>query len=115
MAASLYGCLIVPAAAAEETAGAGHVPMNSMNLTEYESYREQLDRQLRHVTESTPQQNTTSTTQTAGQSAEETANSAAGKSGYGKGYRARMETRGGAGRAGGFRGSSMSRGGGRNR
>jgi uncharacterized membrane protein YgcG len=116
MTATLCICTTVPIAAAAEAVDPGHVPMNSMNRAEYEQYREQLDRKMRHVTSDAAQPDTASTTTTSGQAGEEISDPAASKSGYGKGYRARMEMRGGAGKAGGFRGGSVSRGaGGRSR
>jgi len=118
LAMSLYCCLFSTIAVAQEVAGVTHVPLKSMNQAEYESYHEQLDRQVRNVSKETPTQNSdmkeTSADPQEDKNAGQSAASSTG-SAYGKGYRARMQSgNASSGRAGGYRGGSgsVSRGGG---
>jgi uncharacterized membrane-anchored protein len=109
-------CWCLSAMAAEKVPAATHVPLESMTQTEYENYRSQLNQQVNGVTVNTP-----ATEKASGQSEEEDPEAKknekdqSGSGGYGKGYRARMERNTRTGRTGGYRGGSMSRGGGRNR
>jgi hypothetical protein len=115
-------CWCLSALAAEKVSTATRVPLESMTQTEYENYRKQLNQQVNGVAANTPEQDATAAEKTSGQSTEKDPearkNDKAESNGYGKGYRARMERSsrtGRTGRTGGFRGGSMSRGGGRNR
>lgn len=98
--------LFATLAAAEEGSGTTRVPLRSMSQAEYELYREQLQKQVKEAAADMPEQ---------GKPAEEGAaeKDKSEGSGYGRGYRARSERSGRTG--GGYRGGSMSRGGGRGR
>jgi hypothetical protein len=96
-------------AAAEETAGTARVPLKSMSKEEYESYREQLQQQVNAAAAKTAEQGSAA----AEDDAEKKEESKSDDSGYGRGYRARSERSGRTGS--GYRGGSMSRGGGRGR
>lgn len=113
--ALLLGLCLTDAVAAEKV-GSENVPLKSMNQAEYEAYRQQLGLQVKGVATVTPKQDTPTVAKASLPESEvEPAADAAG-SGYGKGYRARMERSGSAARGSGFRGGAMSRGGGgRNR
>lgn len=109
----LLGLCLADAVAAE-AAGAGKVPLKNMSQAEYEQYRQKLDRQVNGVASGSPKQDSTEVVKEAAPETEADAGETG--NGYGKGYRARMERSGSAGRVGGYRGGSMSRGGaGRNR
>jgi len=120
MALPMCWCLSAPAAA-QEVVAATRVPLESMSQTEYENYRRQLNQQVNGVTANSPKQDTTAAEKASGQTeeidpeAKKEKEEQSGSSGYGKGYRARMERNSMTGRTGGYRGGSMSRGGGRNR
>jgi uncharacterized membrane protein YgcG len=111
--AVLLGLYLFNPALAADAPGDGQVPLKTMTQAEYEIYRQQLDRQVKNVTSNQPKQEPAadgkalvpSTESDPGQKEDKS-----DKSGYGKGYRARM----GSGSTGGFRGGAMSRGGGRN-
>ncbi len=111
--------LCLTEAVAAETAGPVNVPLKTMSQAEYAAYRQQLGLQVNGVATVTPVQ---AAPTVAKESAPETQSEPAADgavSGYGKGYRARMERSGSAGRGGGYRGGAMgggamSRGGGRN-
>jgi hypothetical protein len=116
-AMALPMCWCLSAMAAEKVSTATRVQLESMTQTEYENYRKQLNQQVNGVTANTP-----AAEKASGQSEEEDpeigkkAEDQSGSSGYGKGYRARMERNARTGRTGGYRGGAMSRGGGgRNR
>ena len=114
-------CSLSAPAAAQEGATAARVPLESMTRTEYENYRRQLNQQMNGASVDAPEQDAAAADKAAGQSAEEDPEAKkkveeqSGNSGYGKGYRARMERNTRTGRTGNFHGGSMSRGGGRNR
>ncbi|MBI5890325.1 MAG: hypothetical protein HZB47_06565 [Nitrosomonadales bacterium] len=113
---ALCGCLVAPWAAAEAQR-AVHAPLESMTQAEYEEYRRQLDLQVKGMTANQPKQGSEAGGEATVPSGENDSAQKEAKpddSGYGKGYRARMGS-GSAGRAGGFRGGAMSRGGGRGR
>jgi hypothetical protein len=98
--------LFATLAAAEQGSAAVNVPLRSMSQAEYELYRERLQKQVREAAADMPEQ---------GKPAEEDAaeKDKSEDSGYGRGYRARSERSGRTG--GGYRGGSLSRGGGRGR
>ena len=105
-------------AAAQDGVAATHVPLESMTRTEYESYRSQLNQQMNGAVGNAAEQDATAAENASGKSGENPPEAKEDRSesgGYGKGYRARMERNSRTGRTGGFRGGSMSRGGGRNR
>jgi hypothetical protein len=115
-AASLVLLLGLVDAEAADTPATGNVPLKTMSQAEYETYRQQLDRQVKGSTSNTPKQDSAAVEKRSEPGAEGDPDSGASGAGYGKGYRARMERSGGSGRGGGYRGGSMSRGGGgRNR
>jgi hypothetical protein len=120
MALPMCWCLSAPAAA-EEVVAATRVPLESMTQTEYENFRRQLNQQMNGSSANTPEQDTTADEKAYGQSEEKDPDAMkkedeqSASSGYGRGYRARMEHGSRTGRAGAARGGSMSRGGGRNR
>lgn len=98
--------LFATVAAAGEGSVVDRVPLRSMSQAEYELYREQLQKQVTEAAANVPEQ---------GKPAEEAAveKDKSEDDGYGRGYRARSERSARTG--GGFRGGSMSRGGGRGR
>jgi hypothetical protein len=113
--ALLLGLCLVNEAAAE-VQGAGNVPLKTMTQAEYEIYRQQLDRQVKGTTSGDPKQLSTADVKEEAPAAEGESEASDTRSGYGKGYRARMERGSGAARAGGYRSGAMIRGGGgRNR
>jgi hypothetical protein len=92
------------------------VPLKSMNQAEYEIYRQKLDLQVKDVAAGASAQTSAAAEKVPTPEAASESDSGATRSGYGKGYRARMERGGSTGGTGGYRGGSMSRGGGgRNR
>jgi hypothetical protein len=98
-------CLASMPAAAEPAADAARVPLKSMSQAEYAAYREQLQKQVKEAGVNAPEQ---------GKAAEaEEEQDQSGESGYGRGYRSRIERSGRTGS--GYRGGAMSRGGGRGR
>lgn len=106
--------LSFPTAAFDDTPTAYHVPLKSMNEAEFEKYRQQLNLTVKGAASITPKQDTATGDLAPIASREIRADHAEGKppaGGYGKGYGARV----GPGNNGALRGSSMSRGGGRNR
>lgn len=106
LAVLLGCCLVSMPAAAEKTADAAPVPLKSMTQAEYAAYREQLQKQVKEVAVNVPEQDkATEETEAKKDKSED--------SGYGRGYRSRTERGGRAGS--GYRGGSMSRGGGRGR
>ena len=120
MALPMCWSLSAPAAA-QEVAASAHVPLESMTRTEYENYRRQLGQQMNGAIEEPAEQDAAAAEKASGQPEEKASEAKEEKeaqsrnSGYGKGYRARMEHGGRSARAGAGRGGSMSRGGGRNR
>lgn len=113
---ALCWSLFATAAVAGEVPASAHVPLQSMTQTEYEIYRQQLGEQVKGVASNTREANLEAagvSPSTSTQAATEDVKPAG--SGYGKGYRARMERGGSSGRGGGYRGGAMNRGGGRNR
>jgi len=113
VAVPLCCCLHVSAAVAGEVSVPNRVPLESMNEADYENYHTRLNQQVNGVASDTNEQKPAveEKAPAADKAADQEANS-----GYGKGYRARMERGGRSGRAGGGRGGSMTRGGGgRNR
>ncbi len=112
---SLYCGLYAAVAAAEEAYGANHKQMKSMSPAEYEQYRLQLDQEVKDATSGAQKQGAVTGDGTKKSEPDQKEIKPA-DSGYGKGYRARMEHEGStAGGAAGFRGDPMNRGGGRNR
>ena len=120
LALTMCWCLSAPVAA-REGATATRVPLESMTQTEYENYRRQLNQQMNGGSVDIPEPDAIAADKAPGQSGEEEPEAKkkeeeqSKSSGYGKGYRARMERSTRTGRVGGFRGGAMSRGGGRNR
>lgn len=118
LAMSLCCLLFATMAAAQEVAGAPHVPLKSMNQAEYESYHQQLDSQVRSASRKAAQQGTGAEDKSVDPQADNGSGQIEDKnnsSGYGKGYRSRMQSgNASSGRAGGYRSGSgsMSRGGG---
>jgi uncharacterized membrane protein YgcG len=110
MAMLLGICLVNEAVA--EVQGAGNVPLKTMNQSEYEIYRQQLDRQVKGTTSNTTKQLSPAVVNEEVPVAESETEATDTRGGYGKGYRARMERSSSAARAGGYRGGSTSRGGG---
>lgn len=96
--------LLAAPAAAEEGPATARVPLGSMSQAEYELYREQLQKQVREAAANVPEPDKPAAEDAAQEDK-------SGDSGYGRGYRARSERN----RTGGYRGGSMSRGGGRGR
>ena len=112
---SLYCGLYAAVAAAEEAYGANHKQMKSMSPAEYEQYRLQLDQEVKDATSGAQKQGAVTGDGTKKSEPDQKEIKPA-DSGYGKGYRARMQHDGStAGGAAGFRGDPMNRGGGRNR
>lgn len=100
--------LLAMPAAAEDRSSADRVPLRSMSQAEYETYREQLQQQVKEVAATAPEQSKPAEVDEAKKE-----KSKSEESGYGRGYRARSERGGRTG--GGYRSGSMSRGGGRGR
>jgi hypothetical protein len=109
MAMLLGMCLVNEAVA--EVQGAGNVPLKTMNQSEYDIYRQQLDRQVKSTTSGDPKQLTATGVKEDAPAAEGKTEASDTRSGYGKGYRARMERNNSETRAGGYRSGTMSRGG----
>jgi hypothetical protein len=106
----LLGLCLVDEAAAEVKV-AENVQLKTMNQSEYEIYRQQLDRQVKGTTSGDPKPLSAAGVKEEAPAAEGETEASDTRSGYGKGYRARMERSNGAARAGGYRSGAMSRGG----
>ena len=111
----VLGLCLFNSALAAEVPGAGQVPLKSMTQAEYETYRQQLDQQVKSATAGTSGQNSSTVDKEPAPATESEPDSSDAGSGYGKGYCARIERNSRTGRTGGFRGGSMGHGGGRNR